>query len=197
MTREALSERSAARTSYEVSGLRFGYVLTVCFERLSWVPCWGPAIPPPPIPPRILPGPSHGQPRMVRRGQYGPPERPAKGTRGPFRPKGPLNDRNACRRISFIPASSSIRILLRLVFSSISLSPSLRASFESAISLIYFRTERHEKSRKLSITVSSIISLKIFSYVSRKLFPLFTIRITLIITTSAIATIALVPIITQ
>lgn len=125
MTRVALSKRSAARTSYEVSGLRFGYVLTVCFERLSWVPCWGPAIPPPPIPARLLSSPLHGQPRMVRRGQYGPPERPAKGTRDPFRPKGPLNDRNACRRISFIPASSSIRILLHHVFSSISLSPSV------------------------------------------------------------------------
>lgn len=59
MTRGAFSERSAARTSYEVSGLRFGYVLTVCLERLSWVPCWGPTdttspnpSPPPPRPPR-------------------------------------------------------------------------------------------------------------------------------------------------
>lgn len=106
MTSGASSERSAAQTSYEVSGLRFCCVLTVYFERLSWVPCWGPAIPPPPIPPRLLSGPSCRQPRMVRRGQYGPPKGAAKGNPGPFRPKGPLNGRNACRRI-FIPAPSS------------------------------------------------------------------------------------------
>lgn len=137
MTREALSERSAAQTSYEVSILRFGYVLTVCFKRLSWVPCWGPAIPPPPILPRLLSRPliqptANGPTRTIR-----PSGETSEGHPGPFRPKGPLNGRNACWRISFIPASSppdpsSSRILIRFTLTI--------ALWVFWTFLIYFRT---------------------------------------------------------
>jgi len=194
MTREASSERSVARTSYEVSGLRFGCVLTVCFERLSWVPCWGPAIPPPPIPPsppRLLTGRSL---RMVRRGQYGPPGRPAK---DPSRPKGPLNGMRAGASPSSPPpfthpdlpsSRPPIHFTLTVAPAILLNVRLLRSFFELAL------VPMHEDSRQFLTSAFSFVS-PIFSC-ARKLFPLSVIiKIILIIVVFAIVTVPLIALI--
>lgn len=137
MTREASSESSTAQTNDEVSGLRFGCVLTVCSKvKLGTLPY---SLPPPPMLPFPCPAHSISSPGAPL---PSPPAAPhadadntalrkssAKGIRvhsNRKEPKAPLNDRDTCQCIS--PSSAFLlplfRTLPRLAFSSISLSPS-------------------------------------------------------------------------
>lgn len=159
------------------------------------MPCWGPAIPPPPILPHFLSGSSCRQPTRTIR----PSGETSEGHPGPFRSKGPLNGMRAGASPSSPLLLSLIRILLHLAFPSISLSQSLGSSLEFSISSVYFQSVfelalmlMHVDLHQFLMSTSFFVS-PIFRNVSRKLFPLSAIiRTTLIIIVFAIATILLV-----
>lgn len=101
-------ERGVAVRTSEVSGLRFDCVLTVCSMVKLGILLGSrqhlPQDPPQPPPPRrLLSGPS----RAFRCEQYGPPRDQQRAFGSIPIERTPLNDRNACRRISFISAPSS------------------------------------------------------------------------------------------